>query len=295
MKKSVLAFALAFGLTSAFAQDLTSKKGEPILPESGDWSIGIDANPFLNYFGNMLNGNTSNSAPTWNFLNSNLTLVGKMFTSETTAYRGILRIGMNSTKETAMIGDAAVTTPPTFPSVPAMVEDVHKNSSRFIGLGGGMEWRRGKTRLQGFYGGDLMFWMSGSKDTYEYGNTLSTTVAVNPGTTTNFGSNLTTDTYGNNARVLESKAGSTIGLGVRGFIGCEYFILPKISLGAEFGWGIAFSSTGAGSTTHESVGGTGPAPGEQTLETGKSSSFSLDLDRNAFGTGNGSLRINFHF
>jgi len=35
MKKSVLGLALAFGVSSAFAQDLTSKKGEPILPEVG--------------------------------------------------------------------------------------------------------------------------------------------------------------------------------------------------------------------------------------------------------------------
>jgi hypothetical protein len=42
MKKSIALVALAFGVTSAFAQDLTSKKGEPILPEADDWSVGID-------------------------------------------------------------------------------------------------------------------------------------------------------------------------------------------------------------------------------------------------------------
>ena len=46
MKKSIALVAMAFGVSSAFAQDLTSKKGEPILPEAGDWSIGIDAAPF---------------------------------------------------------------------------------------------------------------------------------------------------------------------------------------------------------------------------------------------------------
>jgi len=81
MKKSVLALAMAFGVTSAFAQDLTSKKGEPILPEAGDWAIGIDATPFLNYAGQLLSTSGS-SAPTWNFLNGNNTIIGKMFKDE---------------------------------------------------------------------------------------------------------------------------------------------------------------------------------------------------------------------
>ena len=67
MKKSVLALAMAFGVSSAFAQDLTSKKGEPILPEAGDWAISASANPFLNYIGML--GSASNSAPQFNFLN----------------------------------------------------------------------------------------------------------------------------------------------------------------------------------------------------------------------------------
>jgi hypothetical protein len=300
MKKSTLLIAaLAFGATAAFAQDLTSKKGEAFLPESGDWSIGIDATPVLNYVGNMFNGNTFNNAPTWNFLNANQTIIGKMYTSETSAYRAILRIGMTSTSMTAMIGDATQTTPPTYPNLPTMKEDKFKNGSHFIGLGGGLEWRRGKTRLQGFYGVDGMFWLAGSSQKYEYGNTLSSTVTVNGGTTTDWsaqgGNNMTTDTYGNSARVTEWKSGSTFGIGVRGFVGAEYFIIPKLSIGAEFGWGVGYVMTGASSTTTESVGGTGPAPGTQTIEGGKTSTLMLDTDRNMFGTGNGSLRLNFHF
>ena len=38
MKKSTLLIAaMAFTASAAFAQDLTSKKGETFLPESGDW------------------------------------------------------------------------------------------------------------------------------------------------------------------------------------------------------------------------------------------------------------------
>ncbi|TND08058.1 MAG: hypothetical protein FD123_2612 [Bacteroidetes bacterium] len=294
MKKSTLFVAMAFAATTSFAQ-LTSKNGEAYLPETDDWSIGIDATPFLNYAGQMLS-NAGATAPTWNFLNANQTIIGKMYTSETSAYRAILRIGMTSNKSVAMIADATVTTAPTYPNLIAMKEDEMKAGTNFIGIGGGIEMRRGKTRLQGFYGGDAMIWSSGSKQTYTYGNTLAASgTIVTAAASTNFGSNMTTDTYGNTARITEMKAGRTTGFGLRGFIGAEYFIFPKISVGAEFGWGLGITMTGASSTTMESVGGTPLSVGTQTIEGGKSSSLMLDVDRNAFGTGNGSLRLNLHF
>jgi hypothetical protein len=300
MKKSTLMVAaLAFGVTTAFAQDLTSKKGEPILPEAGDYSIGIDATPFLNYFGNFIGGGGGNAAPGWNHLNGLNTIVGKMYVTPNMAYRGILRIGLNSNTSKAMIGDASVTTPPTYPNLPAMKEDVMKSSSSFIGLGAGLEYRRGKTRLQGFYGAEAFLWTSASSSKYTYGNALSSTVTVNGGTTTNFGANTLNDTYGNSARSITNKSGRTIGIGVRGFVGAEYFIIPKLSVGGEFGWGVGFSTTGASSNEIESVNGA--TPGKQTLEGTSSNQLILDTDRNAFGTGatqfapSASLRLNFHF
>jgi len=294
MKKSFLfVAALALG-TTAFAQDLTSKKGEPFLPEAGDWSIGVEATPFLNYIGNFIGGNGLNTAPTWNFLNGNQTIIGKMYSTETMAYRGILRIGFTSNKMVANVADNTVTTAPTFPAAPKTVEDVAKMGQHFIGLGAGMEMRRGKTRLQGFYGADAMFWMSGSKNTYTYGNAYSST---NPApTSTNWGTNIAPAYSIWGGRATEEKSGSTIGIGVRGFIGCEYFIVPKISIGAEFGWGIGYTMTGEGTATVEAPDPATGAPGSTDYVTsGKSSSLMLDVDRNAFGTGNGSLRLNFHF
>ncbi|MEO5642704.1 MAG: hypothetical protein ABIQ40_18360 [Bacteroidia bacterium] len=295
-KSSLLIAALAFGATAAFAQDLTSKKGENFLPEAGDWSIGIDATPVLNYVGNFIGGNGLNTAPTWNFLNGNQTIIGKMYASETMAYRGILRIGISSTSDRRFVQDDAVTTAPVFPATTAQVEDKYKRSSNFIGLGAGLEWRRGKTRLQGFYGADAMFWMSGAKDSYTYGNSYTAT-NTNP-TTTDFGTGNTTPAYANYpGRVIDEKTGTVIGFGVRGFIGAEYFIVPKISIGAEFGWGFGFTQTGEGRAVVESQNSTTPGAGQNIdyTTTGKQSSLMLDTDRNAFGTGNGSLRLNFHF
>lgn len=291
MKKSILAVAVVLGASATFAQDLKSKKGEDYLPASGDWAISIDATPFLNYAGNLIGGNGANVAPTWNFLVGDQRIIGKYFAADDMAYRGGLRIGISSNSGNAMINDDAVTTAPVFPALPAEVEDSYKMSQSNIGLSGGVEWRRGFGRLQGFYGGELGIAFGGSKSTYTYGNALTATGA---NSTTNFGSNITSDTYGNTARITESKGGSFFGLGLRGFIGAEYFVLPRIAVGGEFGWGLMFGSNGASSTTTESTDGT--TVGTQTVEGTKTSGFSLDSDNlnTVFGPA-ASLRMTFHF
>jgi hypothetical protein len=300
MKKSLLYAALVLGIGSANAQ-LVSKKGEAYLPQAGDWSVGVDATPFLNYAGNLFSS-AGNTAPTQNFLNATQTIIGKYFVTDKMAYRGILRIGMGSqnwSNNIAQYGAAA----PTFPALPALVEDTYKEKSTNVGLGGGLEWRRGSTRLQGYYGADLMLTYTNSSRQYTYGNALNDSTSVTALSTEwydeggPYPQNIVNDTYGNTARVTEENDGSTFAFTLRGFGGVEYFIFPKISVAGEFGWGFSIASTAGSSQTIESVNfqSTDPTVGSQTIESNKSGRFSLDTDRNLTGTSTGALRINFHF
>ena len=85
-------------------------------------------------------------------------------------------------------------------------------------------------------------------------------------------------------------------LGVRGFIGAEYFIFPKMAVGAEFGWGLGMSSTGEGSTKTENWDAVGLAAKTTTSKTGKSGSFGLDTDVNgAQMMPTGALMLTLHF
>ena len=295
MKKSFIVLAALTLGASAYAQD-----DKVYTPEAEDWSIGIDATPFLNYFGNFIGGNGLNTAPSWNFLTTNQTITGKYFTAADMAYRGSLRLGFSSMSEVNLVDDRVVVD--DFPNAPTTVENEMKTSMSNIGLSGGLEWRKGMGRLQGYYGGELGISLSSMKTTYTYGNALTVSTATNPVGVSGDdafggGSNITSDPYGNAARVLEDNNGSTFGL--RGFIGVEYFILPKLSLGGEFGWGLVFMSTGSSSMTTESVGfnPSGTESVEQiTTETGGSSSFGIDTDANntVFGPA-GSLRLSFYF
>ncbi|MFN4122959.1 MAG: hypothetical protein ACK4GL_06615 [Flavobacteriales bacterium] len=304
MKKQILSAIVAFVVANAFAQDLTSKKGENYLPEEGDWAISVDASPFLNYFGNLL-GSDGNSAPSFQFLNGTA-ITGKYFKDANTAYRISLRLGMNSGSITSEISKDGATAP-TFPALGETVEDVYRFSSGGVVIGVGLEKRRGSTRLQGFYGGQAMIMTGGGfRARYEYGNEMTTT-NLNP-TTTNFGiidlfEDFSTGTnvspagfiapYG--GRITEYRRSGSIGFGVRGFIGAEYFIVPKISLAGEVGWGIGISSGGKISATSETNDGTTIA----TVERKDESRFSgMRIDTETFNFGmpvSGTISINFHF
>jgi len=322
MKKTLTIFTLALGLTSTFAQtELKSKKEEVILPEAGDWAIGIDANPFLNYIGNMFGKTAANVAPSWNFHNANQIITGKYYSDASTAFRASLRLGMNSATiremEANRMKTALSPTANGFPGAASMVENTWKHSTSAIGLSGGIEKRKGKTRLQGYYGGELGIFLSTSKDKYTYGNKLAVNLAPSG---SNQDQNVNVDAsdevgasgnvvpggpiflgtvIGGDARVTERKNGSIFSFGIRGFIGAEYFILPKLSLGGEFGWGIGLSTVGKSKTTYEAAGNSGGAQdaiGATTIEGSKGGGFSLDTDNNnTMWAPSGSLRINLHF
>ena len=288
MKKSFLTVALILGSATTFAQE------KQYLPEAGDWAIGVDATPLLNYFGNFIGGDGLNTAPTWGFPTWNQTISGKYFVTKDMAYRASIRLGFGSQKGSQMVGQDGAAAP-TYPNLPATVEDSYKVGGSSIGLAGGLEMRKGSGRLIGFYGAELGLNFASSNASYTYGNAMTTTGA----TTTDFGSptspsNIGLDSYLNDARVTESKSGMSTTIGVRGFIGAEYFILPKMSIGGEFGWGLGLQSNGASSRSIESTDGV--AVGTQTTEGTKSSSFAFDTDNNNTVVGlSGALKLTLHF
>ncbi len=82
--------ALAVLTSAVMAQDLTSKKGETMLPEEGDYSLGFDADPFLDYVGNFLN---QGSVASPNAFGMDRSIVGRCFQDAQTAYTGRFRLG----------------------------------------------------------------------------------------------------------------------------------------------------------------------------------------------------------
>jgi hypothetical protein len=278
MKKILLVMsAIVVAAGVANAQDIMSKKGTPIVYEAGDWGLGIDANPFLDFAGNAFN-HDNNNAPTWNFTDFPMVITGLKVIDANTAYRGKLRLGFGSNKQAYVVNDDANQT-----ATPTFITDEQKTSYSNITVGAGIQKMRGKHRVRGFYGVEALLGLEGSKTTNSYGNALS---VANPDPTTGIPGQPSGP-----GRVTESKSGSSFMFSIRGFVGVEYFFAPKISLAGEFGWGPGLSSTAAGSTTIETFNSDGTAVTSISIDSpGKASSFSFDTDNNG-----GSLRMSFYF
>lgn len=285
MKKKVLFVASMFLATAMFAQDgLTSKKGEAYLPEAGDWAIGFDANPFLQYGGQLFNGATTNSfgGATWQGSNSGtMALMGKYYKDESTAYRLMFRFGMGGNSATT-IQDTATS---SLPGTGALENEVSNSNGLAFIVGGGLEKRKGNTRVQGYYGGQLMIGiLGGSSSDYTYGATMDSTNVANGIIVDENG------TTGSSQRATETSNGGTFLIGLNGFIGVEWFIFPKVSVGAEYGWGFNMASTGEGETTTESWNFADNAVETFTTKTGSSGSWSFDT-----GVTGANVNIIFHF
>ncbi len=268
MKKTVLFAAAIVATTVVNAQtgEITSNRGENWLSQDGDWGLTFDANPFLDYAGNLFNGSSNNSignGMTW--ANPWFAIQGKKLVDANTAYRGKLRIGFGSDKNTELVQQAGQADPNV------TVENTDKTSNFNLVLGAGLEKRVGSTRVVGVYGAEAYIAMGNEKTTYEYGNAIS---ADNPVT----------------SRPTEEKQGSTFGLGVGVFGGVEWFCAPKLSLSGEYTWGLMLSSTGFGETTSE--GWDGDSVVSTTVEgpTGKNNSFGIDT-----GVSGASIGLNFYF
>lgn len=274
MKKTVLFTAALVAVSAVSAQtgEITSNRGENWLSQDGDWGLTFEATPLLNYAGNLFNNGTNTNVLQMNNLFGNqdlpanlqgnrIAIGGKKLIDANTAYRGQLRIGFGSHKETTEVAsmdpNAAANT---------MVENVTKNSYSAIELGVGLEKRVGSTRVVGVYGAMLDVGFGGSKETFEYGNTLAQT----------------------GSRITENKNGGVFAIGLRAFAGVEWFCAPKISLSGEYTWGLAMSSKGYDVTSWDRQDGD-TNPTEINSGT-KDNKFSIDT-----GVSGASIGVNFYF
>jgi hypothetical protein len=239
MKKlTILLFFALVGFTTVNAQveQIVNKNGVAVMPEAGQFAIGFDALPFFGYVGDMFNNTTNNNLfATYVSNNSGLQVYGKYFLSESNAIRGRVRINQNITQDVNRVFQDGQANPQDN----IEVEDELISSSFTLELGGGMEWRRGKGRLVGVYGGEAFVGLNTSSQTFTYGNAITADNQA-PTTTTNFNSGAS---GARTVRTVSITNPNSFSVGARGFAGVEYFFAPQISIGAEFYLGIGFTGT----------------------------------------------------
>jgi hypothetical protein len=291
MKKAIFTFVLAlFCIYAINAQDFTSKKGIPILPEKGDYSISIDAVPFFQYLGNMFHGtNYTSKAPLFDFPGLGdipmWTLQVRKFVSPTTALRARVRLGYSYYTIKNTINDQTNTS-----TTPAYVDDKWTESRMNIVLGAGLEKRRGKGRVQGYYGVMANIMVSTHGNKVVYGNTMDAAHTAPLSTqypwVEEIGGGYATENA--TTRVVKDNDGLGFGIGVNAFLGVEYFFAPKMSIGGEFSWGILFQMQGKSKAEIETWDGS--AVKTTTYKSGGTTFIGIDN-----GNSGGAINLNFYF
>ena len=268
MMKKILLITLiliSYNAQSQLNPVLKNKRGLAILPEKGDYSIGIGADPFLNYIGTIFYNTSANNSPSPNFID-NYSFSGKYFIKENQAYRLSFLINTNSRSTEISVLDIT-------PGANQFAQVINKgqlNSNQFQ-LNFGKEFRKGKTRLQGFAGVDGFIRFNNTNEKTTYGNKLE----------------LYDTGY---SRVIERK-NSGFTFGIRGFVGAEYFFAPKMSLGFEIGFGPSYNISKDNTFTRESYDFTSNEVKKTEYKDGISTK-TFAINRDLF---NSTLNLNLFF
>jgi len=309
MKKKVLIVASVMACLASFAQEKAADSGEelkgrnsqPILPKAGDIALGFNAVPMIDWMLVTVSRNQNGTTPTTQNAaqytsGSNSQIVGKYFLDAKTAVRVRFSINniagsvTNKVQDAAAMGAAVNGTQDDRDAARLFTVDdkmTFKKMNSQISVG--IEKRRGYGRLQGFYGAEIGLGRISSSEKVSYGNAFSDQWNVEY--TSNFNGAsptavLQTPLGGRQVRLLEAKFQTGMRYGARAFVGAEYFFFPKISIGAEFGWGYSIATNGNQKAKYEVYvnGQNGPATlieDDNTVSSNKSRGWSIDNNQNA--------------
>ena len=237
--KKIIAIILSACLFPAmlWAED---KEQKQYLPEEGDWALGIDVVPILKYIGNAFNGTNGTNElshvggtpfTSGKFggqgLMPTVSIMGKYMLTDEWAVRANVGLMISSANDKAYsIDDKALA---ENPFSEAKVVDGARYDRNGMSMLLGAEYRKGSRRIQGVFGAGLLFAFQNSKETFSWGNALT---EINQSPTSHSFANMPTLPSGYRA-LTQNEAGSNFYLGVTGSAGVEWFVAPKIALGAE--------------------------------------------------------------
>jgi hypothetical protein len=218
--------AFAYGQADSLGKSgvkLVSKKGIPILPQKGELALGIDAYPIFDYLGGVFS-NDGATPPSFDY-GRPTGIYGKYMLENDLAIRANFRFDVSSNSDLYVVPKSTLTYDPL---APEYVEDEVIYHNNYLHLGVGIEKLRGKSRIQGKYGAEIIFGSMQYTTDYVYGNSITNEFNT-PETFNN-------DYYNGSDRVLTDYVDKGLYIGARGFLGIEFFVGPKISLGGEFGY-----------------------------------------------------------
>ncbi len=290
MKRYILLLALC---ALPFAGVKAQEPEKVYLPEKGDIAIGIDVAPIFKYVGNLFNGSTDNTLDKLNgepvgtdvdglYIDSvspDVSIMGKYMLTKDWALRANVGLMIRSNMINSYVADDAAVQ--ANPYSEDKVVDKERQSNHGMSLMVGAEYHKGKRRVQGIFGFGLLAGFNQQKSVYTYGNAI-TSVNQNPTSST---------TMIGGYRPLSTKSNSNFFIGVAGSVGIEWFVAPKIALGADVNLSLYYVFGGQQYTVSEGFNATLNRVEERTNIT------SPGNDTFRFGTDNlgGTLYVSFYF
>lgn len=245
---------------------LVNKKGFKILPEEGDFAIGVNAVPYFEYLGNFFGKTGKNTLSINDF-----DIFGRYYIDNESAIRFNIYINNKNKYENRYVQDDVAVL--SNPASNAQVKDTRNTKDNAYGLMAGYQRFRGYGRLRGFYGGQLGYVRSRKRIIYNYGNSISQT-NQNPTI-----SDLSAWT--GNARPLSNKQVATNNVVLGAFAGVEYYFAPKICIGAEVRLNAILTFSGETKVKNEYWNGTKVGEKETVLSPGD-----MEVQISSFGHGN---------
>ena len=228
---SAFTFGQADSLSRSKKVNLFSKKGVYILPEKGEIAIGIDAFPIFYYLGGIFSQNNA-TVPSFTYGNDfggTTGIFAKYMLQSDLAIRANFRGDFGSSTDIYVVPQSTLSYDP---QAPQFVNDEITTTNHLVHLGVGFEKLRGHSRIQGKYGAELIFGYNKVTTSYNYGNSITNEFNM-PETYNNV--------YYNGAeRIINDYLDKGLYIGLRGLLGVEYFIGPKISIGGEFGYSFVY-------------------------------------------------------
>jgi len=242
MKKILSIMLIAMLAVPMFAEKMTPEARAAAdytswLPAAGDFSIGFSLDPFADFIGKMFQsaqasdykGEIGGQA----LVNPLVSIMGSYMLTDQLAVKANVGfiVGYNRTMYNVQDDAAKFANPYSN----AQVNDVVKAGQYGGSFSAGVEYRIGKRRVQGVFGGGLVYAFQTKSLKYEYGNVMTEANQV-PTTFNNTAVYQTID-YLDNARIVND-AVSASGkdqmwnrIGLYTSAGIEWFISPKVALG----------------------------------------------------------------
>lgn len=241
MKKtiiSIISAAIVSAGVCAGAQETCSANAaanascaKKYLPAQGDFAVSVDLVPLVRTIGGAFkDSETPIGGKPFEYedmfsIRPDVSIAGKYMLTDEWGLKVNLGVRVRQNTERAYVQDDLGIY--LDPLSEATVIDARKRTQSGGSLMVGGEYRLGKRRVQGVFGFGALFGFSTSRYNYSYGNELT---EFNQQPTNSFGGEVVArDGY----RVTSIYSGPNFAAGVYGSVGAEWFVAPRVSLGAE--------------------------------------------------------------